>query len=921
MALFSFKGKPSWESRDPAERAAAVAAGEDPALLRALPDLARGDASPAVRRAALRRLTDLPLLGDRSRNESDPEVRALAAERYRTLLAGTLSPAHALAERERVLRTEDDAEVLAHVAQHAPEPELRRLALERSTRPGLAHERCLRDPDPGIRMWLLSRIDALPVLERIAETARKSDKRLAHAARERIRQLRLDAGDPQALRERALEIGDAFDRLRRERPGDLAEVATRLRDEWAALAPRVDTGLVQRVAGYIDALDAALAPRSDPAPAPALPPVAEAVAPSDAAVVEPARDREPDPELLALALEAEGHLADLDPGALDTLRERHAVAWRRQRDHLAAEIDARQRFDAAIASIRARHAREDELARGAQDALRSALQRIDEAVAAQRAQDARDARAEYELLRANLAVPAGLARRAEGVLERCEALLRWQHWSNNKIRARLCDEIEALAAAAAHPDAVATRVREAQAEWQKLDASERLDAEAAAKVGLARRFRAVCHRALAPARGYFEKRGELRQRQRSALDALLERAEGEPPAEVGAAVALRRELVEALRGLDALDPRQRAGLGKRLRGALDRLDAQRDARLGEAAAEKRKLIANLRRQLAQADDAEGLLLARDAQSRLAALPRADRDSEAAIRAELATLVDPLFERERNTREGEQARHREREQGQAEVLAELARLAGDADALRQADARIATLGQRWRELAPPARPESGRDTRDPRGARDRRDSRDARDRRDARPARDARPRDDDRRFDAAVARVREAQQRVQAGARREETRRLLALAQQCAAVESAALAGDDPTAALDALASASEGGAIPAPLRRRIDALLAWRDAPPDPAALVAAGTTAQFRAAELALRADLLRNVDSPAEQAAARRALQMQRLAERMSGGVAPDAARERREVLEAWLIAGPLEASIRASLGARIEALFTGD
>ena len=33
------------------------------------------------------------------------------------------------------------------------------------------------------------------------------------------------------------------------------------------------------------------------------------------------------------------------------------------------------------------------------------------------------------------------------------------------------------------------------AEWQRLDASERLDAEAAGKSGLARRFRAICHRA------------------------------------------------------------------------------------------------------------------------------------------------------------------------------------------------------------------------------------------------------------------------------------------------------------------------------------------------------------------------------------------------------------------------------------------
>jgi exonuclease SbcC len=914
MALFSFRGKPAWESRDAAERAAGVAAGDDPALWSALPDLARADESPLVRRAALRRLADLPLLGDRSRNESDPEARALAGERYRALLAGATAPVLPLAERERVLRTEDDADVLAHVAVHAPEAELRRLALERSARPGLLHERCLRDPDAGVRLWLLSRIDALPALERIAEGARKSDKRLSHAARERIRELRLDAGDPAMLRERALEIGEHFDRLRRERPADLADAAQRLREEWTQLAPRVDAALVQRVGGYIAALDAALAPREVQAPQSVPEPAAPAELPSAAAAADEATPREPDPELLALAIEAEGHVADLDPASLDALRARHAVVWRRQRDHLAAEIDARQRFDAAIASIRARHAREEELARGAHDALREALQRLDDAVAAQRAQDARDARAGYEQLRSTLTPPPALARRAEASLERCEALLRWQHWSNNKVRSRLCEEIETLAAAGAHPDAVATRVREAQAEWQKLDTSERLDAEAAAKIGLARRFRAVCHRALAPARGYFEKRGELRQRQRSALDTLLERAEGELPTAVPESVALRRELVEALRGLDALDPRQRGGLGKRLRAALDRLDAQRDTRLGEAAAEKRKLLANLRRQLAQAGESDALALARDAQSRLAVMTRADRESEAAIRAELAALVDPLFARERDAREGQQKELREREQAQAAVLEELARLAQDPEALRHADSRIAALNQRWRELAPPAppRPESPRDAR---GPRDRRDGR------DARPAREPRPRDDDRRFDSAVSRVREAQQRIQAEARREETRGQLALARACAAVESAALSGDALDDTLDALAATAGIDGAPAALQRRAAKLLAWRDAAPSPQDLRAELDESTRQATELALRADLLRGVDSPAEHADARRALQMRRLAERMSGGTAPDPVRERRQLLEAWLVAGPLEGATRTSLAARIEVLFAGD
>ena len=47
-------------------------------------------------------------------------------------------------------------------------------------------------------------------------------------------------------------------------------------------------------------------------------------------------------------------------------------------------------------------------------------------------------------------------------------LERWQRWSGNKVRGRLCDEAEALHGSGLHPDALATRVKELQAEWARI---------------------------------------------------------------------------------------------------------------------------------------------------------------------------------------------------------------------------------------------------------------------------------------------------------------------------------------------------------------------------------------------------------------------------------------------------------------------
>jgi exonuclease SbcC len=929
--MFTFRSsKPQWESRDAAERARGVATADLSVLGARLAEFARGDESAEVRAAAIKRLDDLPLLGDRARLDGDAAVRSLAMARYRALLAGAESLP--LDARERVLRVEDDPEVLAHVAAQAPEATLRRLAIDRSSRPGLVAERCQRDPDPELRLELLSRIDQVATLERIAEAVRKSDKRLSHAARERAFALRLAAGEPEARRTRALQIADALDQLRRERPDDLVSRYAALLGEWQALAPWLGEDLVRRVQGFVSALDAALAPRRAAEPIEADPvaavPRAQPADPAPIAV-------DPDPELLALADEAEGHAGYLDDAGVADLRRRHALAWDRAREHLAAEVDARQRFDAALAGVRERLAREA-AARAAESAVQRAEREAQEAAArerlgaleaaldAERAQDARDAHAALVALREARALPAALNRRFGTVQERYERLVRWQQWSNNKVRSRLCEEIEALASAAAHPDAVATRVREAQAEWQRLDASERVDASAAGKSGLARRFRGICHRAMAPTREYFEKRGELRQRQREGVDALLARAEGDLPTDLRETTALRRELAEALRGLDGIDPRTRAGLGKRLRAGLQRIDDLRDARNANAEADKRKVIAQLRRQLAQSSGAEALALVRDAQGKLAVMTRAGREAEESLRAELAALVDPLFESERAAREGELTAAREREAAVAAVVAELESLArAGEDELRHADAKLTAIGQRWRELAPPAPPReaAGRDRDAPRGGArpgprgdDRRGGRDDR----PRPPRDDLRRDEEKRFDAAVERVRAAQRQAQARARAAESTNLLLLAQACADLEAALLDGEGPAVDAAGAALREASGAVanpPAPLRARIARALGWLETRPDPAQLAAMVDSAQATAHELALRAEAARGADSPAAFKDQRRAWQLRRLAERMSGGAAPDPVREKRELLDAWLGCGPLPAAMRTGIAARIE------
>lgn len=809
MKLFSAFKPPAWEQRDPERRAIAVRDTSAPELLARLCDIAASDPEPVVRRAALARVSVASFLLERHRVDPDPDTRAAALARLHKLLVDGRAGL-APGARRAALALALPAELFERVAEAAPEPELRRAALARVTRAGFLQRRCVDEPDAGLRAELLERIEGEEALERVAEQLRKRDKTLARRARERVEALRLGRGDPAAIHRHAEALCQTLTRWAQQLPVELEHQLPQAQAEWQARGAAADAVLQDRVQAHFERVHAALARRS-------------------------ARHDEAERTRLAQAERAEADAARREVEAATPPR-------------IETDWDA---FDALLAEAnRVTVAKQLGEARPALQRLRAVVPQLP-ALARER----RERLAEIEV--------------------RVAELERWERWSGNRARARLCEELEALIAAAPHPDAVANRVRELQGEWAKVEAAEPGDADHGA--GLARRFRALCGRALAPTRAYFQKRDELRGEKRAALDAVLAQAEPgalaslSPPALVG----LRRQLVEALRTLDELDPKARTGMARELRAALARIDAALTAQREDAALTRRKLIAKLRRELTHADAATALVLARGAQQAWKALPRAAREHEAALEQELQALIEPLLARERDQRaSATQASARIASESQR-LLDELEALAGgDAEALLHAEGRIAALSASWRELHASSAPaqrdasrarahggERGRAARG-RGEGRRPESRD-------RPSRNS---DSERRFDQAVAKVRQAQQRLEASRRGASLQALVEAAALIAAVEQ-----DRPD---PATAQAQwQALALDEALRRRLAARWTQAEAAhgrgqPDPAASAA-------RAAWL-VEAELEAGLASPAKAQALRRQAQMQRLASRLQGAQA---------------------------------------
>jgi len=868
MKLFDRFRRPQWEHPEAIRRAEAVRNEAAPELIAALPKIAAEDAASEVRRAAIARIDSADVLLGLHEKERDSGCREAIFGRLRTQLLDSKRP---IDERRRLAaHPQLPGDLQEVVAESAPEPELREAALARVAKPGLLQRRCLKDPDAALRLRLLERIEDENSLERIAEAARGQDKTLSRRAREKLDALKLARGDEGAINQRALQLGASFDALARTLPTDAQAQLDSLLAEVDSLSPRLDAGLLRRLQGHTESARAAVialigAHQPKPERSTEIATTAAADADADAAAADVANAAgAADPAEIEAALEG-------DPTAAAALVKG------------TADVHASGAEAAAEPATEPAHAKPKRADAPPDESLSEALKTGLEGVAEQRLGVARPA---LDAARARIAAKIKASPGQREKLRELEAgvaeMERWQRWAGNKVRARLCDEVEALIGGGMHPDALANRVKELQEEWARVEASEPDHGEHA--TGIGKRFRALCNKAIAPARPYFEQRRVLRSQKATELEATVTALDAElqqPPDDLK---ALRDKVVDALRGLDEVDPRSRSQLGKRLRADLEKLDALRDARRAEAVEIKQALLERLRFST-RGDGAAALNAAKAIQSEWKSAPRADRKTEDKLWAELRAVVDPLFDAVRADAQTKSAKIAAADAERGSLLAAAQALSAEDD-LASADARLAELEARWQAQAAPqvngegARPErDARSSRGPREQDDRRggrgsDDHGGRDERSERRPRAPRHAEGsiEREFEKAVERVRAAQK-----AQRE-------------ARERASLAGF--TAAV--LDPSRDEGLSDAERRE----LLAARERSIDPAGCEDALIELELDAA-----------IDSPAEATPRRRALQMQRLAEHMGAGKLDVDPRERLLSWAPYALAASRQQSARAA------------
>jgi exonuclease SbcC len=824
MNLSGFLSKPRWLSKDAETRRDAVAHDQDSELVANLGRLAREDTDAGVRAAAMKRLADPGIVQGLAHDDVDATVRRQARALWFDLLTGTHANAPSLVERVRLLKAQDDNELVEHIARQAREPELRQAALQRVTRTVILVERALADADPAIRANLVERIDDEAQLARLADRARKSDKQVSRRARERIEALRIVRGDSATLEQRARQLCERLEQCVREPQHADAEAGIEAR--WAEIEAAAPDALRRRYQAARNLLVASRNPLpSKPAPIIAPPPDAAEAA----------------DDIAASSANAEigGNENPAPSAAAETV---------------VAPLLAQARFAASLDNAKVERQQKAERQRALLGELEVALGACDAALDSGASAQAHVAKSRLDELRRSIdaALPHALARHVSATEARYVQLSQWQQWADNQRRRQLCEEIEALAESGVHPDAVASRVREAQVEWSRLEAVEPREKGHSGSLG--RRFHAACRAAFAPTQAYFKKRQELRQSHAQQVTGVLERVAtlNDDSSDWDAISTLRRETVEALRGLDRVEPRERKQLAQRLKNNLSALDTRIKRRDDDAERAKAALIAEAQA-LSQGTPQRGAAIAaRELQQRWQRIGNGRRSRDQAQWKTFRAALDGVFgaldaERAERTARDTQSR------ADAEALClEMEALAASTAPERAAAARLKSA---WDNL---------------------------------------RVRDEHlaRRFEEAESNARETALHRERASKNARFSAWLARYRLCRAAERKPAATDDLR---ERWTSAPTSDIATDALEQRFAAAIAH----PSAGSPVAEDDLGTFR--DVLIELEFLAGVEVPEQDREARRALQVARLARRMRGDSMATPAEELDTLLTRWSALGP--------------------
>ena len=946
--IFKRLTKPKWEHPNPKIRAEAAAeVSERTADGVIVLDALLRDSDPMVRRAAMKRIARLSLLRELMAEDPELNVREVAANRYRHLLAGGDQDLR-LEQRVAELGVVDNESVLAHVARRGRESDVRLAAVERLSAASLLVEVAMHDTSSRVRLAAVARIRDTESLQALAAQGRDHDRQVRKMAQEALADIH---------RRREAEARD-----RAERDGLIAELRAvvdggrndeseahraRIENRWRHLGSTDFSDYVERFNALIeqfDALPMQAEPQvsAKPVPAPTGVEPEQVVRAVESLRSEFAGDAQAAmgrlEELGSRLADAESHWAAAEKAAEERLQARYEEAHHEVERFLACADTLRRAestIEAALTAVSGAHDDPEALAR-TRRRLEALLTEVDwdldlahppildrayaaldevrrerEALLADREQrledlerliESCDQRIEEGLLRPaqkmlrrirknGEAIPGVLPRRVERHVRRLAArigeLRDWQGFATLPKREELCVAMESLAEMELEPPEKAAQIKALQESWKELGPSDSADAQA-----LWHRFSDAADRAFEPCRAYYAEQEKVRdanlRRRRELcdqLDEFLARADLHA-LETGAIQRIRDQARQEWREASPVDQRAGNKLGARFKRLTERLNVEVEVRFDTAAERRQALIRRVEAAADSEDLHQAIEEAKEAQAQWKDAGWLPRGRDQKLYRQFRKACDRVFARRDEIREH---RQQERQQAVGEVETLLNRARGIVDMI---DGDLAGAERQFREVEQTLREFRGL----PKGV-----------------ERDA---------SRALGEIREALHRKRNELRAEqeaEAARTRARAMELIdGMERVALRAEaSQTAGVDAMtdeweAFTAQHGEHGMAARWERAQAAATGERPYTEDELAANAETRR----QVVVRLEILAGLESPEKDAALRMELQVARLTEGIQAGERKDRSSEARELVGQWVETGPAGTQADPEWAARFEA-----
>jgi hypothetical protein len=727
-----FKSEPKWQSPKSQKRIEALAEldlsqeKDRGILLR----LAREDSEPAVRREAVKYLSDLEVIAQIQKRDLEAPVRDAAAQRLLDLIAG--AGALPLEQRLAGIRRLTTPSMLVHVVKEADHIDLKLAAIAQLNDEMFLDDIARHSTIARLRLAAAERIHTPALLEALAEASKQKDKNVYKAIRARLDASHQHEKETRALQDRRVALCEAMEHHARSAMNPLYTAkAESLRQQWQEAAGPDDAALGERfetafALAWKQISELAAQAQREADIAQAREEMLQAVTTLEATFAEwQGQDDFDLPALAAtrktqrlrweVATQVEAAAPALVDryekvaGLLDRL-EQMLVQW--QQDSLVVEgTVARLAFaegeerDQNLAALEA-------LLRNYRDyalPLPGPLQRLPRAVPAADAPAAptrRDSAPEHQkALRDKLdklaaAIKAGHTRDAGRLLRKAQDLARdhglndarlgelsaqlqeLRSWAGFAVQPKKEDLVARMQALAGHdmdPDDKADAIHALQEEWKALGV-----ADAVVEQPLWERFKAAGDAAFEPCREHFARQRELREQnlaRREALvaqlDAYRASLDGRTDIDWKAHETILRTARQEWQQFHPSDRHKTRPLQDRFHEVLDALEQGLRAVQGEREARKRDLIARARALLEAGDLRAACDSAKQFQQEWKAIgpahPRVDRK----LWQEFRAACDTLFGRREAEFKARQAGRDATVETAAGLVAELEALAAAA----------------------------------------------------------------------------------------------------------------------------------------------------------------------------------------------------------------------------------------------------